>query len=49
MDDFQLCAARVEAVDAGDHPLHRQAPVDRVHHLLPERVLVVVVDDEVGG
>ena len=49
MDDFDLHSAFVEAVEARKHPLHLQVAACREDDLLPERVLLVLVYDEVGG
>ena len=49
MDCLELGSALVEAVEAGEDVGHLVPARLRVYQLLPEGVLVVAVDLEVGG
>ena len=49
MDGFELDRALVEAVEAGEEVGHLVPTRERVYQLLPQGVLVVAVDLEVGG
>ena len=49
MDHLQLHLALIETIQTWYYLLNINQPVQTVYNLLPERVLLMLIDHEVGG